>query len=112
MQKNRCPFFFFDGGAPPASVSWSDPSRSPSESTFIASSDMVEAVLECPARAEPSPRLDFATTSGSWSVGEDRSEEAATPLGIARGVVAPSMVWSSVAAEVLTGRKEAMRGAT
>jgi hypothetical protein len=73
---------------------------------------MVEAVLECPARAEPSPRLDFATTSGSWSVGEDRSEEAATPLGIARGVVAPSMVWSSVAAEVLTGRKEAMRGAT
>ena len=31
-------------------------------------------------------------------------------MEVARGVVAPSMAWSSVAADVLTGRKEAMRG--
>jgi hypothetical protein len=76
---------------------------------------MVEAVRECPdtvACVGSSPRLDFAAVSGCWSAGEDRSEEADTPLGFARGVVAPSMAWSSVAAEVLTGRKEAMEEAT
>ena len=73
---------------------------------------MVEVVRECPdtGLTGPSPRLDFPTVSGCWSAGEYRSEEAGTPLEVARGVVAPSMAWSSVAADVLTGRKEAMRG--
>lgn len=35
---------------------------------------------------------------------------AGAPLALGRGVVAPSMAWSSVEAELFTGRKEAMMG--
>lgn len=44
------------------------------------------------------------------SVVEERSGVTGTPFGFARGVVAPSMAISSVVAELLTGRNEAMIG--
>jgi hypothetical protein len=56
------------------------------------------------------PNAVFMAPSMCRSVVEDRSEVADTPFGFARGVAAPSMAISSVMAEVLTGRKEAMIG--
>lgn len=48
--------------------------------------------------------------SGRCSLAEGSSGVVDAPFVLGRGVVEPSMAWSSVEAELFTGRKEAMMG--
>lgn len=133
VQKKRCPFFFFEGGAEPAfSFSFSEPSRSPSESWIALSSgaDAVDCTEEpsllalvvvvfgeTPAREESS--LDLLGLWGSFSFLLTLVVELSCAAGMlvwlgwtGFGVVASSIAWSREGGILFTGRKEVMSTAS